>query len=72
MYSLNLSLIHKAPECIAGTVLSLGFRHDGAGVGEPRPIVVTDFDDIIVRDIDGQWRFAERKVTVVFARAEGA
>lgn len=46
--------------------VGLGFRHDGEGLGLPVPTVVADYDDRCVRCEDGEWRFSERRITVVF------
>ena len=66
---LNLQLNQVDADLIEGKILCLGFRHDGAGIGDSTPIAVTDFADRIVRDVDGCWRFAERRASVVFLRA---
>lgn len=64
----NVSLLQKTATEIAGTMLLLGYRHVGSGIGDTIPALISDFDDLIVRDSDGHWRFAERRVTVVFSR----
>jgi hypothetical protein len=42
------------------------YRHDGAGPAEPAVAAVGEWGDIYVRESDGCWCFAERRVVVVF------
>jgi hypothetical protein len=46
--------------------VGLGFRHDGAGLGEPTPAIIADYEDLCRREADGIWRFEERRITPVF------
>lgn len=49
-----------------GTVPHTLYRHDGTGKGLPEPMAVGDYEDIYARDNEGRFRFAERRVVVVF------
>ena len=64
----NLWLEPIGTDSIRGKVLLTGYRNDSPTGAETTPLVISDFEDRIVRDHDGQWRFAERRGTIVFAR----
>ena len=49
-----------------GTVILTLCRHDGAGVESPSPLLIGEYDDVYKRSIDGRWRFAERRLTILF------
>jgi len=66
----NLMLDEAGPSRLVGKVLLIGYRADEPGGGDTVPAVVSDFEDDIVLDRDGRWRFAERRATVIFARRE--
>jgi hypothetical protein len=65
----NARLVTESADRIRGTVPHTLYRHDGEGRGLPEPMAVGDYEDIYVRDVDGRWRFAERRVVVVFESA---
>lgn len=65
----NLWLEEQAPGTLNGKILMIGYRSNKPGTGNTIPAVISDFDDIIVRDSDGTWRFAERRATIVFVGA---
>jgi hypothetical protein len=62
----NMRLEPVATDCIRGTVLHVLFRCDGDGPGAPDPIAVGDWEDVYRRDKEGRWRYAERRVVLVF------
>jgi SnoaL-like domain len=62
---LNIEVVEVAPARIASRCVGVGYKHDGLGWGEPAPVIVADYDDILALE-DGEWRFEERKVTPVF------
>jgi hypothetical protein len=62
----NMRLVALNDGRIRGTVAHTLYRHDGSGKGLPEPMAVGDYEDVYVRDTAGRWRFAERRVVVVF------
>ena len=52
-------------ECRGSLVLTL-YRHDGPGKADTAPLLVADYDDVYRRGADGAWRFAERRLSVIF------
>ena len=42
------------------------YRHDGPGRADPSPLMVAEYADTYCRDSDGVWRFAERRLSVLF------
>ncbi len=62
----NLRLAAVSPDECRGTLLLTVYRHDGAGRAEPVPFAVAEYDDIYGRGPDGVWRFAERRLTILF------
>ncbi len=63
----NIRLAPAGPGQIRGTVLLTLYRHDGPGSGRPRPMLVAEYDDHYRHCPDGVWRFAQRRLTTVFA-----
>ena len=62
----NLRLVPvSAIECRGTVVLTL-YRHDGPGKAEPAPLMVAEYDDVYRKGPDGTWRFAERRLSVLF------
>lgn len=62
----NLRLVAvSAVECRGTVVLTL-YRHDGPGKAEPAPLMVAEYDDTYRKREDGVWRFAERRLSVLF------
>ena len=51
---------------VRGTVVLTLYRHDGPGPGSPAPLLVGEYDDTYIKGADGRWRFAERRLTVLF------
>lgn len=64
----NLRLVPESEERVRGWVTFTVYRHDGDGIGTPDPAAVGEYQDVYQRGPDGRWRFAERRVTQVFAR----
>ena len=46
-------------------VLTL-YRYDGEGRGEPTPLMIGEYEDVYQRCDDLAWRFAERRLSVIF------
>ncbi len=53
---------------IRGTVVLTLYRHDGPGEGDPAPLLVGEYADVYMKCPDGQWRFAERRLSVLFGK----
>ena len=62
----NLRLVAVSPEECRGTVVLTLYRHDGPGRADPAPLMVAEYDDIYCKGSDGAWRFAERRLSVLF------
>ncbi len=62
----NLRLVPVSKTEWRGTVVLTLYRHDGPGKAEPAPLLVAEYDDTYRRDSDGAWRFAERRLSVLF------
>ena len=45
------------------------YRHDGQGPRPATPFAVAEYADRYRRGADGEWRFAERRLTVAFGSA---
>jgi hypothetical protein len=65
----NLWLEPVSVDELTGKIMLLGYRAADPGFTDTSPVVISDFDDRIVRDQSGRWKFAERRGTIVFARA---
>lgn len=63
----NLRLEIESERRARGTVVVTSYGHRGEGVGKPLPHTVGDFHDVYVRDDEGRWRFAERRIDVAFS-----
>lgn len=63
---LNLEVSCSADDRISCRSVGVSYRHDGAGWGDPTPVIVCDYDDICVRGADDVWRFEQRRITPVF------
>ena len=61
----NIRLRPLGPDKVEGTVVFTSYRHDGEGLVAPEAQAVGDWHDVYVRDA-GRWRFAERRVVLVF------
>jgi len=63
---LNLEIMAFDDDRIVCRSVGIGYRHDGAGWGEPTPMIVADYDDECIRGADDAWRFARRRISAVF------
>lgn len=50
------------------TTLTL-YRQDGPGEGSSTPLLIAEYADLYRREPDGVWRFAERRLSVLFGSA---
>ncbi len=62
----NLRLERRPDGRVGGTVVLTLYRHDGPGAGSAAPLLVAEYQDIYQRGPDGVWRFAERRLSVLF------
>ncbi len=62
----NLRLVPVSEMECRGTVVLTLYRHDGPGKADPAPLLVAEYDDTYRRGSDGAWRFAERRLSVLF------
>lgn len=62
----NIRLHLVAPDRVVGTMVLTLYRHDGAGPASAAALLIADCDDAYQRGTDGLWRFAERRLTVIF------
>ena len=62
----NVRLGQAPGGTVRGTVVLTLYRHDGPGPGSLVPLLVGEYDDTYAKGADGQWRFAERRLTILF------
>ncbi len=62
----NLRLTPLDDGRIGGHLMITLFSYDGDGLGPADPCAVADAHDIYARDGDGIWKFAERRVELIF------
>jgi ketosteroid isomerase-like protein len=65
----NLRLEPCEDASVKGTTVVTLYRHDGGGVASPTPFLVGEFADHFRRDATGNWRFAERSLSILFGSA---
>ena len=64
----NLHLRSVAADRVEGTCVLTLHAADGPPPHPLAPVMVADYDDIYVRDVDGVWRFERRSVAVLFGQ----
>lgn len=64
----NLRLVSAGDATVQGTVVLTLYRHDGPGTGDPAPSLVGEYADLYVKGPDGQWRFGERRLSILFGK----
>ena len=62
----NLRLASLDDGRIGGHLIITLFSYDGDGLGTADPCAVADAYDIYAKDGDGTWKFAERRVELIF------
>ncbi len=62
----NLRLVPVSETECRGTVVLTLYRHDGPDKADPAPFLVAEYDDVYCKGSDGAWRFAERRLSVLF------
>ena len=67
----NLRLIFQRPDLVRATSILTLFADDGP---PPRPAevnMVADYDDVIVRNLDGIWQYESRTIVAAFVHPGG-
>ena len=62
----NIRLVRLGSDKVQGSVAFTVYRHDAARPAEPTVAAVGEWQDVYVKHNDARWRFAERRVVVVF------
>ena len=62
----NILVEPAGPGQAQGTVLLTLYRHDGPGLGPATPLLVAEYADRYRRGADSAWRFAERRIDILF------
>ena len=65
----NILIEPVAPDAARGWVVLTLYRHDGPGSGSATPLLIAEYADRYVREPDGSWLFAERRLTALFGAA---
>lgn len=65
----NILIEPVSPEAALGFVVLTLYRHDGAGPGSATPFLICEYADRYRKEPDGAWRFAERRLSVLFGEA---
>lgn len=62
----NLRLTPMDDGRISGEMFIILLRHVGPGIGTADPCALADAHDIYVKDRDGKWKIAERRLQLTF------
>lgn len=65
----NILLEPVSPGIAQGCVVLTLYRHDGPGPGSATPLLICEYADRYRKEADGAWRFAERRLSVLFGEA---
>ncbi|UZF92980.1 nuclear transport factor 2 family protein [Bosea sp. NBC_00550] len=65
----NILIEAVSPDTARGFVVLTLYRHDGAGPGSATPFLICEYADRYRKEPDGEWRFAERRLSVLFGQA---
>lgn len=65
----NILIEPTGPDTARGWVVLTLYRHDGPGEGSAAPLLIAEYADRYTREPDGSWRFAERRLAVLFGAA---
>lgn len=65
----NILIEPISPDTARGFVVLTLYRHDGAGPGSATPFLICEYADRYRKEPDGEWRFAERRLSVLFGQA---
>ncbi|MGX1789055.1 nuclear transport factor 2 family protein [Bosea sp. NPDC055332] len=65
----NILIEPVAQDAARGWVALTLDRHDGPGQGSATPLLAAEYADRYVREPDGTWLFAERRLAVLFGTA---
>lgn len=67
----NLRLQFDSESRARGTTIMLLFAEDGPPPHPAEPLEVSDFEDIYVRNDDGEWQYASRSACIFFRHPAG-
>jgi hypothetical protein len=62
----NLHLIPESSHRVTGTVILVLYAYDGDPPYPTDAILISDYNDVYVRDGDGAWRYESRAIVPVF------
>ena len=62
----NIRLHAVSADRVLGCVILTLYRFDGDGQADAQALLVGEYDDVYERGEDAVWRFAERRLTVLF------
>lgn len=62
----NILIEPVSPGNARGSIVLTVYRHDGTGPGSAAPLLVCEYTDSYRHGPDGVWRFAERRLSVLF------
>jgi hypothetical protein len=65
----NILIEPVGADVARGWVALTLYRHDGSGEGSATPLLIAEYADRYVREPDGSWLFAERRLAVLFGAA---
>jgi uncharacterized protein (TIGR02246 family) len=66
----NILIEAEGEDMARGTTILTLYRHDGDGEGSASPLVVGEFEDLFRKQSDGGWLFVERRLSILFGKAE--
>jgi len=65
----NVLVEPLSPDTARGWVVLTLYRHDGPGEGPAAPLLIGEYADRYRKGPDGAWRFAERRLSILFGGA---
>ncbi|MBD3848319.1 ketosteroid isomerase-like protein [Bosea sp. OAE752] len=65
----NILIEPVSSDAAHGCVVLTLYRHDGPGPGAAAPFLICEYADRYRKEPDGAWRFAERRLAVLFGEA---
>ncbi|MBS7707763.1 nuclear transport factor 2 family protein [Chelatococcus asaccharovorans] len=65
----NILIEPVSPDAARGWLVLTLYRHDGPGLGSAAPLLICEYADRYRKEPDGAWRFAERRLAMLFGEA---
>lgn len=65
----NILIEPVAADTAHGCLVLTLYRHDGPGPGATAPFLICEYADRYRKEPDGAWRFAERRLSILFGEA---